>query len=378
MRNNLTTGLCLFLLASLVGCAGSKGLYHDNRAWSVKEQWHKHDGRGTMGHHLNMTPCVASGKVIVGDYSGLVQLYDPKHGHRLWHKQMPHSITASLTANRQQIFVAGGHGFVTALDIHTGKRLWQKRVLGEVLARPVIAQDKLLVKTENDHLYMLDARDGHLIWHYQGEMPSLILRGSSMPVVSGGSVVAGFASGELISFTLADGDIQWKRRVSEPQGITSMERMVDIDAAPVIRDDHVYWVNYQGAVGAYALSTGETLWQAPASSYTGLAVDDQHLYLTDDKQHLLAYDRKDGTLAWQQTGFDRGVLLTAPVLVGNSLVVADKRGYVHWLDKATGLSQTSLKVTVHGGMTSPVIAMGEQVMVHTDEGELFAFRADKS
>ena len=112
--------------------------------------------------------------------------------------------------------------------------VWHHDLPGEVLAKPLIANGVLFVKTENDHLFAFDAKSGEQRWHYQTEAPALILRGSSPPVQVGSSLLAGFANGELAKLDLSTGELLWKAQLTSPKGITSIERMVDMDVTPIV------------------------------------------------------------------------------------------------------------------------------------------------
>ena len=63
--------------------------------------------------------------------------------------------------------------------------------------------------------------------------------------------------------------------------------------------------------------------------------------------------------------------LSAPVVAGEYVVVADLEGYVHWFDRATGELAGRIK---SGGdrVTNAPVAVGDLVYVVTDKGDIFA------
>ncbi|MDQ8040057.1 MAG: hypothetical protein REH83_06595, partial [Rickettsiella sp.] len=61
----------------------------------------------------------------------------------------------------------------------------------------------------------------------------------------------------------------------------------------------------------------------------------QNLYITDSEGGLWAFNRLTGRKIWHSRSLEhRG--LTAPVIMGNTLVLGDKEGYLHWLAQIDG------------------------------------------
>lgn len=54
-----------------------------------------------------------------------------------------------------------------------------------------------------------------------------------------------------------------------------------------------------------------------------------------EKDHVVAVDARSGTELWENSLLEHRQL-TAPVIVGNYLVLGDTLGYLHWLDRSTG------------------------------------------
>jgi outer membrane protein assembly factor BamB len=87
----------------------------------------------------------------------------------------------------------------------------------------------------------------------------------------------------------------------------------------------------------------------------------------------MALRRRDGTPVWSQDAMLRRGL-TAPALSGDTLVVGDFEGYLHWLDAATGQLLARGK-TGGGRMTNAPVAAGDLLLLETDSGEVQAWRA---
>jgi outer membrane protein assembly factor BamB len=109
------------------------------------------------------------------------------------------------------------------------------------------------------------------------------------------------------------------------------------------------------------------------SSYRGLTVDADDVYVSQTDGVLVALRERDGSEIWRNEKIKRRVL-SAPVLTSTAVVVADYQGYLHWLDKSTGELVAREKVAKWRVSNAPV-AVGDSVVVLTDGGDLAAYRA---
>jgi hypothetical protein len=110
------------------------------------------------------------------------------------------------------------------------------------------------------------------------------------------------------------------------------------------------------------------------SSYRGLAVDDDNLYVTQSDGIIVALRQRDGSELWrnQKMKLRR---LTTPVLTSTAVVVADFQGYLHWVDKTTGQLVARQRVAKKELISNPPVAEGDTVVVMTDRGKMSAYRA---
>jgi len=121
-----------------------------------------------------------------------------------------------------------------------------------------------------------------------------------------------------------------------------------------------------------ALDTGQVWWSHDASSYRGMTLDADVLYMVSADGEVVALRARTGTEIWRQKALLHRSLSAAAV-TDDSVVTADYQGYVHWLDKATGAlaaRAASGKVRVSA---APLVA-GDKVLVINDRGQISAFR----
>jgi outer membrane protein assembly factor BamB len=228
------------------------------------------------------------------------------------------------------------------------------------------------VRTVDGKLRALSPKDGHDLWTQEQQVPRLSLRGTSRPVIAGDLTLCGFDNGKVIAVNMNDGSLQWEATVAPPHGRTELERLVDVDSTPRVSGQDVFTVGFQGRVAMLALDTGQVWWSHDASSYRGISLDDEALYIANADGEVVALRRRTGAEIWRQKALlHRG--LSAVALTDNAVVAADFQGNVHWLDKATGelaARAPSGKVRV----SNPPIVSGNMVMVINDAGRITAFR----
>jgi outer membrane protein assembly factor BamB len=171
---------------------------------------------------------------------------------------------------------------------------------------------------------------------------------------------------------MADGSVQWEATVQAPRGRTELERLVDVDSTPQVLGPDVYTVSFQGRVARLALDNGQVWWQHDASSYRGIALDDDALYIAMADGEVVAMRPRSGVEVWRQKALlHRG--LSAVAVTDNAVVVGDYKGYVHWLDKATGGLAARVRVS-KVRVSNPPLVSGNMVIVIDDSGKINAYR----
>jgi outer membrane protein assembly factor BamB len=104
-----------------------------------------------------------------------------------------------------------------------------------------------------------------------------------------------------------------------------------------------------------------------------LAVDDDKLYVTQSDGTVIAMRQRDGAEVWRNDKIRRRAL-SAPVVLGSAIAIADYQGYVHYLDKNSGVFVARVRTTKQR-VSNPLVGADNIVVVLTDGGTLAAFRA---
>lgn len=371
--------LLLIGLVALAACSKDKDvdppaeLVDIKPTLAVQEAWSVGTGGGDKVLRLGLSPAVDQDRAYVAGSDGNVKAVAVANGHTLWSVDLKLSLGGGPGVGHGLVVVGSVKGDVVALDAATGATRWRAHVNGEVLSRPAVAADIVVVRTVDGRLRGLKVADGVEAWQYEQPVPRLSLRGAAAPVIVGDSVYCGFDNGKVAAVELVKGDLLWESAVNPPTGKTELERLADIDSTVVVSGNDVFVAGFQGRVAMLAIDSGQAWWSREVSSYRGLAVDDDNVYVTTADSNVVALRRKDGTEVWRQAALLRRGL-TAPGVDGGAVVVADFEGYVHWLDRATGA--VIARDSAGGGrVTNPPVAAGGTVLVQSDGGSVYAFRA---
>src|ERR1700727_1668076 len=185
------------------------------------------------------------------------------------------------------------------------------------------------------------------------------------PAIDNGVVFAANHKGEMLAVSLTTGDTIWDTALASPHGRTELDRLVDIDSAVRVVGDNVFAAGFQGRTAMLALYSGQLWWSHDMSSYRGLSVDEDNLYVTESDGTVVAMRRRDGAEVWRNDKLKRRGLST-PVVTSTAIAVADFQGYLHWLDKNTGELVARERVAKKQRVSNTPAGSGDTVGVFTD------------
>jgi outer membrane protein assembly factor BamB len=200
------------------------------------------------------------------------------------------------------------------------------------------------------------------------------LRGTAIPIVAKEVAISGFDNGKVMAVSLTTGDTLWDTALASPHGRTELDRLVDIDSAVRVVGDNVFAAGFQGRTAMLALDSGQLWWSHDMSSYRGLAVDADNLYVSQSDGTVVAMRQRDGAEVWRNEKLKRRGLST-PIVTSTAIAVADFQGYIHWLDKNTGELVARVRVAKKQRVSNPPAGAGDTIVVLTDGGTLAAYRA---
>ncbi|MSR00191.1 MAG: outer membrane protein assembly factor BamB [Gammaproteobacteria bacterium] len=369
--------LSFILLAFLGACSKNKDieqpakLVNFRESLSVQRLWSTTIGGTKPVMRLGLAPAVSDSIVYVAGYAGDVFALRLNDGKQLWRSTTKASLSGGPGVGNSLVVVGSSKGEVIALELSTGTTRWKAFVAGEVLAAPAVGDSAVVVRTVDGRLVGLDLTDGHELWREEQQIPRLTLRGTAAPVIVGNAAIAGFDNGRVLAVEAQTGAILWESLVSPARGRTELERLVDIDSAVRIAGADVLVAGFQGRVTMLDLNSGQTWWSREISSYRGLAVDDDLVYVSGTDGALIALRRRSGIEVWRQDALKLRSL-SAPSVVGTYVAIADFEGIIHWVDASNGVFVARTKSSGRVS-NAPVVSEGVLVL-QDDEGHVTAFR----
>jgi outer membrane protein assembly factor BamB len=321
---------------------------------------------------LGLGLSVTNNRVYAAGHRGDVVAFDLASGRAVWRAHTRAPLSGGTAASGALVIVGSSDGQLFAFNPANGAMLWKVRLNGEVLAPAAISERLIAVRTVDGKLHALSPADGHELWSQEQQVPRLSLRGTARPVIVGDLVLCGFDNGKVLAANMTDGSVQWEATITPPHGRTELERLADIDSSVRVSGQDVYAVGFQGRVAMLALDTGQIWWSHEASSYRGLTLGDDTLYIATAEGEVVALKARTGAELWRQKALlHRG--LSMPATMDDSVVVGDFQGYVHWLDKSSGALAARVSTGKTRISTAPVVA-GNMVAVINDRGRISAFR----
>ena len=333
----------------------------------VKQRW-TNDVRAAKIY--NLSPASIEGDVFAADTKGRLVRVDGVSGKTKWSVETKEPISAGVGVGGGLVLIGTAKGKILAYGLD-GKVKWTAAVTSEILAPPAANESWVVVRSGDGKIFGLNAADGVRKWEYQAVLPALILRSEASVNLEREYVFAGLPGGKMVALRATDGVQLWEASIAPPRGDNEIERIADVSGEP-LRDRSLACVaSYQGRVGCFDLAKGTGLWSREASSARRLAGDDRAVYLVDDRSQIFAYDREGGGVLWKQEKlFGRRV--TAPLIYGPHLVVADFEGYVHVLNKQDGSLTARMRADRDPIGAAPV-SIGQAVVVQSIDGDLTAF-----
>lgn len=309
--------------------------------------------------------------VYAADESGALAKYNAATGKQLWQIKTKTKLSAGIGIGDGLILLGTFKGEVLAYN-DAGHMVWQSSVTSEILSSPQIHNNVVVVRTVDGRIFGLDALDGKRKWVYQGATPPLTVRSAAGVTIAHGGVFAGFPGGKMVALSLYNGNVGWEVFVSQPRGVTELERMTDITSAPEVNNRFVCAVAYQGRIACFAISDGTIIWSRESSSSAGLAMDTDYVYVTEEKGVITAYDLISGATMWRQSKLG-SKKLTKPIIKGQYIVVADDQGFVNLLRNYDGtlLARAATDGSLIKNTITPLLVDG--FALQTTKGGIFAF-----
>jgi outer membrane protein assembly factor BamB len=378
------TRALLLALAALAAACSDKGPVREpadltrieSPAFKPRVLWDASPGSGGEDLHTRLRLSVTADLLVTADVGGDVFALDPKTGRRLWRARTGARIAAGPTVAGPLVLAGTLDAEVLALNRADGSVAWRVPVSSEVMAPPASDGSIVVVRCGDGKVFGLSAANGGRVWSFDRAVPALTLRGLSAPLIEDGVAYIGLDSGRLAALRIDTGEELWEEVVAAPSGRTELERIVDVDADPLVTAGGIFAVSFGGELAAISLADGRVAWRRPIRSYSGVALSGSVLAASDDSGVVWALDAQSGASVWKQEAL-KYRKLSAPLAVGGHFVVADYEGYLHWLSPQDGRIVARVRA-VREPVNAPLAELGGVLYVLGDGGDIAAVTAPAS
>jgi outer membrane protein assembly factor BamB len=367
------------LVASGLSACGNKDtveppadLIEFDPALEIREVWSTRVGEGSERLRLGLGPATDGRLIFAGAHDGTAAAFNLQDGTLIWSHETGSRLAAGPGVGGGILVFGTSDGTLLALDAETGDEVWTEDVGSEVLAAPVVDDDGVSFRSVDGRLTTLAVEDGSELWTMIQSLPTLTLRGNSSPIVIGENVIAGFDNGRVGNYDMEFGQPNWEIQLATPAGRSEIDRLVDVGVDLEVFGNDVYAATFQGRAAAIDLTSGAVLWERDFSSFTGIGVDIQNVYVTSDVGSVVALNRLNGNEVWRQEGL-RLRDVTAASRFRETVVVADYQGYIHFMSAGNGNFLARHRVG-SGQITAQPLALGPLLFVQSEDGTLAALQ----
>ncbi|GLK49707.1 outer membrane protein assembly factor BamB [Brevundimonas intermedia] len=358
--------------------------------------WKRSIGEGSARVGNVMAPIVAAdGKIFVMDGESTVSAVSADSGEILWKANVKDAdrdrnggFGGGVAFAGGKLFVSSGYRSMTALDAGTGAVVWTQQVDSPIHGAPTVVGAHVFVVDVDSQLFAFDVNTGAQDWTYRGiAEPARVLRASS-PAVTGNTVIAPFASGQLVALSALNGQTLWEQTLSRTSRTSALSEVRDVAGRPVISRGMVYGVSHSGVLSALDLRSGQPKWQLPVTGVNAPLPVGDVVYAVSKSGELITANRDTGQIYWTRElnegrqrkvggflNFGRRTIYpqwSGPLLASNRLVMVNSYGEAVAFDPKTGAAQTTLKLGAPAYIAPA--AYNGALYVLTDNGQLICIR----
>jgi outer membrane assembly lipoprotein YfgL len=318
-----------------------------------------------------LLPSVHGARVALASTQGQVVLLDALSGKDIWRVKLSDAIQAGVGGDGQRFAVVTGRNEVLAIE--DGKVIWRHALSAISLTPPLVAGGRVFVLNADRTVTALDGATGQKLWAQQRTGEPLVLNQAGLLMPFGDTLLVGWG-GRLAALNPLNGSIRWETMVANSRGTNEVERLVDL-VAGADRSGSTFCARaFQSAVACVDASRGSTLWSRSAQGHEGLAGDEKLVFGAESDSKVIAWQRQNGQVAWTQEALRfRG--LTAPLVLGRSVVLGDDDGVLHFLARQNG--QALQRVSTDGSaIVGRPVAADQTLVVVTRTGGVFGYRPE--
>lgn len=314
---------------------------------------------------------VRDGVFTLAGRDGTVLALRAEDGRELWRASAGARLSAGVGSDGRFAAVVTRDGELVVLD--AGTPIWRKPVGSKVTTAPLVAGERVFVLGVDRSVQAFDALDGRKLWRVQRPGDPLTLAQSGVLAAFRNTLVVGQGP-RMAGLDPLTGSVQWEAPLASPRGTNEVERLADL-VGPVARVGTSLCARaFQSAIGCVDAERGFLRWTKTSGGTDAVAADDEVVVAADASDRITAWRTGSGEVLWSSEKLlHHG--LSAPLVMGRTVVFGDAEGLVHWLARDSGEALLRLP-TDSSGVAAPPVGAGTTMLVVTRSGGLYAFRPE--
>lgn len=309
--------------------------------------------------------------IFVAGSDGVVAAIDARTGGDLWRTSLGTKLSAGVGSDGRFSAVVTRDNELIVLD--GSKETWRQKLGAVTLTAPLVAGGRVFVLLGDRSVAGFDASNGRKLWQQQRSGDALVLGRSGIVMAVGDTLVTGLG-GRLVGMNPLNGKIRWEAQVANSRGTNEVERLVDLVSGVSREDNQVCVRAFQSSVGCVDTTKGTVIWSKPASAASGVDGDATALFGAESDGRVVSWRRADGERLWVSERL-RFRSLSAPLLIGESIVIGDEAGTLHFLSRRDGAPLNRLS-TDGSPIASNLVLVGKTVIAVTQRGGVFGFKPE--
>lgn len=360
-RHSLNGFIAMTLVAILSACASKSDapkpaeLPAAPALIGVRQAWAQRLGPVQFA----LRTAVNGDQVVVADSQGQVLAFSARSGQALWRHALGTEIVAGVGSDGQTAAVVTRGNELVAMS--AGAELWRQRLPAQTFTAPLVAGGRVFVATADRSVSAFDGKTGQRLWLQTRTGEPLVLRQDGLLMAVGDTLVVG-QGGRMVGMNPGNGAVRWEAPIGAPRGTNDVERVADLSGHVSRVGDVVCARAFQASVGCVNAVRGSLLWSQTANGSEGVHGDDTRVIGVETSGRIQAWSRADGQKLWSSERFQYRNL-SAPLVLGRSVVFGDSAGLLHFISKEDGAVLARLSTDGSALAAPPALSDGTLLIV---------------
>ena len=264
------------------------------------------------------------------------------------------------------------------IDPDNGDILWKNSVNSPVRAAPIADNSMVFVLSVDNKINSFDIQSGEKRWEYTWFSDTAGLVQTSNMALFGDNIIVPYKSGEVFVFNRNNGNRLWADSVNRKNIKNSLSQIKDITASPIVHEDILITVGFQGRLIANNVKNGFRAWELPISSSITPIASNGYLFIISNENILFAINIDTGDVLWLEDikvgyEFKNDNKIISMQLLQGSLYIFLSSGDLIIYDPKTGILNDILQNKIEATSIAPIV-VNKNLYVISSDGELISYR----